>query len=540
MGFEQPTPIQEKIIPRVLGSDQDLIALAQTGTGKTAAFGLPLIQLTDMHSKDIQALILCPTRELCMQITSDMEKFSKYCDGYGVVPVYGGTDIRKQIKAVKHGCHIVVGTPGRIMDLQRRKAIDFSSIRWLILDEADEMLNMGFKEDLDIILAGTPEKKRTLLFSATMPSEITQIAKKYMKQPEEISVGKRNQGAEHVRHEYYVVHARDRYSALKRLVDINPGVYGIIFCRTRQITKEVADKLMADGYNADALHGDLSQVQRDYVMNKFRLKQLQLLVATDVAARGIDVSDLTHIINYDLPDDNEVYIHRTGRTGRAGKSGVAISIVHAREGRKVRDLEKITGKRFDLKKVPSGMEICEKQLYSFIDRVEKIDVDDSQISQFLPVISKKLDWLSREELIKHFISVEFNRFLSYYKDLPDLDYSPSDERPVRRVNTGSFSRFHVNLGNKHGLNASRLIGLINEQTRNRNILIGKIEITTKHTYFEVESAYRKEIENNFRNAVFEGIPVIVELAKPVYPPSFSPRHYSGGKKSHHWRKKGTR
>ena len=514
LGFEEPTPIQEKIIPLILNSDDDLIALAQTGTGKTAAFGLPLIQLTDMESERIQTIVLCPTRELCMQITSDLTKYSKYSEGFEVVPVYGGADIRNQIKALKDGCQVVVGTPGRVMDLINRKVLKLAHIRYLVLDEADEMLNMGFKEDLDVILAETPAHKRTFLFSATMPGEIAAIARKYMDKPKEISVGSRNQGAENVRHEYYTVHARDRYLALKRIVDIYPNIYGIVFCRTRQITKEVADKLMTDGYNADALHGDLSQAQRDHVMNRFRLKQLQLLVATDVAARGLDVNDLTHIINYDLPDDNEIYIHRTGRTARAGKSGIAISIIHTREVRKIKDIERMTGKRFEAKKVPTGVEICEKQLFNLVDKVENIEVDDAQIEQFLPVIYKKLSWLSREELIKHFVSVEFNRFLAYYKNTPDLSHEEGRDDYQKKPGKGSYSRFHINLGLSQGLNPPRLIGLINEQTRNRNIPVGKIDLLKNFSFFEVEKRYEDEVLRSFKKATFEGIKVHIELSRP--------------------------
>jgi ATP-dependent RNA helicase DeaD len=511
LGFEQPTPIQERIIPLTLNSEKDLIALAQTGTGKTAAFGLPLIQLTDMDNNNIQAIVLCPTRELCMQITNDMDKFSKYTRGFNTVAVYGGADIRTQIKAIKNHCQVVVGTPGRVMDLINRKVLILSHIRFLVLDEADEMLNMGFKEDLDVILAETPSEKRTLLFSATMPPEIARIARTYMNNPEEISVGNRNQGAENVRHEFYTVNAKDRYAALKRIADIYPNIYGIVFCRTRQITKDVADKLMSDGYNADALHGDLSQTQRDYVMNRFRLKSLQLLVATDVAARGLDVNDLSHIINYDLPDDNEVYIHRTGRTARAGKSGIAISIIHSREIRKMRDIEKLLNKRFEQKKVPTGVEICEKQLFNLVDRVENVEVDDAQIEQFLPAIYKKLDWLSREDLIKHFVSVEFNRILAYYKNTPDLNVAhPEEDR--RRAPKEQFITFKINVGFQDGINPPRLIGLINEQTRDRNIEVGRIEIGEDNSFFEIDKDFRDIVQKSFQDALFEGVKVSVKVS----------------------------
>jgi ATP-dependent RNA helicase DeaD len=458
--------------------------------------------------------VLCPTRELCMQITGDMEKYSKYSKGFSTVAVYGGADIRNQMKALKSGCQVVVGTPGRVMDLINRKVLQLAHIKWLVLDEADEMLNMGFKDDLDVILAETPKEKRTFLFSATMPGEIAAIARKYMNNAEEISVGNRNQGADNVRHEYYTVQAKDRYSALKRIADIYPNIYGIVFCRTRAITKEVADKLMNDGYNADALHGDLSQAQRDFVMNRFRIKQLQLLVATDVAARGLDVNDLTHIINYDLPDDNEVYIHRTGRTARAGKSGIAISIIHTRETGKIRAIEHMLGKRFEQKRVPTGVEICEKQLFNLVDRVEKVEVDEAQIEQFLPVILKKLDWLSREDLVKHFVSVEFNRILTYYKNTPDLNVAhPEEERGRRRPAKSEFATLQINAGYQDGLNPPRLIGLINEQTRNRNIAVGRIEIGQQSSSFEIEKQSLEEVIKAFRDVKFEGVNVRVEISR---------------------------
>jgi len=509
LGFKEPTTIQELIFPLIIDTEKDIIALAQTGTGKTAAFGLPLIQMASAGSKTIQTIVLCPTRELCMQITSDMEKYSQYVEDFKAVAVYGGTDIQKQIKSIRNGCQMVVGTPGRVIDLIRRKVLKLSDIQWLVLDEADEMLNMGFKEDLDTILAETPKTKRTFLFSATMAKEVAAIARKYMKQPEEVSVGTRNQGAENVRHEYYTVQAKDRYAALKRIADMYPNIYGIVFCRTRQITRQVAEKLMADGYNADALHGDLSQAQRDYVMNRFRLRQMHLLVATDVAARGLDVNDLTHIINYDLPDDNEVYIHRTGRTARAGKSGVAISIIHSRESKKIRDIERMTGKKFSAKNIPTGMEICEKQLFNLIDRMENVEVDDEQIAKFMPVIYRKLEWLSREDLIKHFVSVEFNRFLAYYKNTPDLNIARPEKQKLSRQ-TDKFVSLGITLGRDHGLSPSHLIGMINEQTRKRDIPIGRIKIGRKSSSFEVDKNSVDIILKSFRGSGNNGIKVRVE------------------------------
>jgi ATP-dependent RNA helicase DeaD len=517
LGFVYPTPIQEKIIPALINGDTDIIGLAQTGTGKTAAFGLPIIERTDHFSEKVQTLVLCPTRELCMQVTGDLTDYSRYVKNFKVVAVYGGASAELQIKSLKRGCHIVVGTPGRALDLIRRKVLNISHIKWLVLDEADEMLNMGFKEELDAILETTPKEKQTLLFSATMPKEIRQIAEKYMHHPEEITAGKKNIGAENVRHEVYFVHAKDRYEALKRIADMNPNVYGIVFCRTRTETKSIAEKLIADGYNADALHGDLSQPQRDSVMNRFRTKFLQLLVATDVAARGLDVSDLTHIINYNLPDELDVYIHRSGRTGRAGKKGISVSICHSRETRKISDLEKLTGKKFERKPLPGGREICEKQLFNLIDKVEKIEVNDQQIDQYLPVIYKKLEWLGREDLIKHFVSVEFNRFLSYYKDAPDLNVSvheKNEKDSYKRGTTKVFSRFFISVGSKSNLTVPRLIGLINDYTRTRDIEIGKIEIMKKFSFFEIDKQHEKDILKAFKDAKYEGGAVTVQLSKP--------------------------
>ncbi len=531
--FVNPTPIQEKTIPHLLSDQRDLVGFAQTGTGKTAAFGLPIINQIDTSSKKTQAIVLSPTRELCVQIAKDITNYSKYVKGISVVAIYGGTNIEKQIKDLKKGAQIVVGTPGRTLDLIKRKKLKLTSVDYLVLDEADEMLTMGFKDDLDAILEGTPEKKQTLLFSATMPKEIANIAKKYMNNAVEISVGKKNAGAANVNHIYYMVNARDRYLALKRIADINPQIYGIVFCRTRRETKEVAEKLMADGYNADALHGDLSQAQRDYVMNRFRVKNLQLLVATDVAARGLDVNELTHIINYNLPDDLEVYIHRSGRTGRAGKKGISISIIHSRETGKIRMIQKKVGKTFEHVPVPSGKEICGKQLYNLIDKIEKIEVDDSQIEQFLPEIYKKLEWLSREELIKHFVSAEFNRFLTYYKNAPDLNVSSKSdrkgrsERPNRserssnrsdrsekgRKREGNYSRFFINLGTNHDLSTIKLIGIINDNTRSKDIEIGKIDLMKKFSFFEIESKHEKKILDSFDNKKHEGLRISVELAQ---------------------------
>lgn len=524
MGFQYPTPIQEKIIPQILTTHNDLVGLAQTGTGKTAAFGLPILQNIEMSGDDIQALILCPTRELCLQITNDFMSYARHLPAIKVSAVYGGASITAQIRELRDKPQIVAGTPGRILDMIKRKALKINNIKYLVLDEADEMLNMGFKNDMDAILENTPASKRTFLFSATMPVEIRDMALRYMHKPLEITVGKRNAGAENVFHYYYVVNPHDRYEALKRIIDFNPEIYGIIFCRTRNETKEIADKLMLEGYNADTLHGDLSQAQRDYVMNRFRLKHIQLLVATDVAARGLDVSDLTHIINYNLPDDMEVYTHRSGRTGRAGKEGISVSIISKREADKIRHLERSTGKHFIQQQVPGGNDICEKQLFSLIDKVEKIEVDESLIHKYLPVIFNKLAWLDREQLIKHFVSIEFNRFLNYYKNAADLS-NVRTEAINKLTGDGdkkmNFTRFHINIGSKNKLSAARLMGLINDQTKNRRIKFGKIEILNKFTIFEAESEAEKLILNSFDDCDFEGVTVIVEKAKPLTKPHFT-------------------
>jgi len=520
LGFENPTPIQEKVIPALIGSTSDLIALAQTGTGKTAAFGLPIINQIDMQLREVQALVLCPTRELCMQITKDLESFSTKMRGFKTVAVYGGSSITTQIRDLKSGCQIVVGTPGRTLDLLKRKALKISTIKYLVLDEADEMLNMGFQEDLDAILESSPDTKQVLLFSATMPKEIQRIAKKYMKDAVEISVGKRNAGADNVSHEYFTVNGRDRYAALKRIADVNPNIYGIVFCRTRMETKEVADKLISDGYNADALHGDLSQAQRDQVMGRFRSKNLQLLVATDVAARGLDVNELTHVINYNLPDDLEAYVHRSGRTGRAGKTGVSILIIHSRESKKIKELQTMTGKTFTKKMVPGGKEICEKQLFNLIDKFENIDINDAQIESFMPDIYKKLDWLSREDLIKRIVSVEFNRFVSYYQDAPDLNLTrsessdSSESRDGRRQRSTTFSRFFINLGLRDNVNVSTLIGYLNRNLKGQKIEIGKVEIMKKFSFFEMDKIYEDEVLAAFKNADFDDKEVVIELSKP--------------------------
>jgi len=532
MGFETPTPIQAKTIPHLMASAHDLIATAQTGTGKTAAFGLPSIHLTDIEDRRTQTLVLCPTRELCMQITKDLANFSKYIIGMNILAVYGGASIQSQIKSLKKGAQIVIGTPGRTKDLIKRKRLNISHVARVILDEADEMLTMGFKEDLEMILAQTPQKKQTLLFSATMSKRVLEITKSYMNNPLEIAVARMNIAADNVQHIYYMVNAKDRYEAIKRIIDINPGIYGIIFCRTRRETKEVANKLMHDGYNADTLNGDLSQVQRDDVMGRFRNRQLQILVATDVAARGLDVDDLSHVINFNLPDDDEIYVHRSGRTGRAGKKGISIIIIHTREMRKIREIEKKFSITFIRETVPSGLDICKKRLYTLIDKVENVKVDEQQIGQFMPDIYKKLEWLEREELVKHFVSTEFNRYLSYYKNARDINISGDSmggERSKRekqsrgdRRNT-SFAGFYVNVGFQHKLNPGRLIGLINKCLRSSDAVIGKIEVMKTFSFFEIDNKWESKLFVGFKGKKFEGIPLLVEGDKG------SPRGERGSK-----------
>ncbi len=545
LGFETPTPIQEKVIPAALATDNDIIGLAQTGTGKTAAFGLPILEQIDLSNNTTQALILSPTRELCIQIAKDIEQFSKYMKGLYVVPVYGGARIDTQIRALKRGAHIVVATPGRMFDMIQRKAADVSHIRTVVLDEADEMLNMGFRDELDGILEGTPKEKRTFLFSATMPKEVARIAKHYMDEPVEITVGQQNSGADNVRHIYYQVREKDRYSALKRIADYNPDIYGIVFCRTRNETKDIADKLIKDGYSADALHGDLSQVQRDYVMNHFRSRSLQMLVATDVAARGIDVSDITHVINYNLPEDLEVYTHRSGRTGRADKSGVSIAIVNYREKRKLQDLERSTRKKFEKVFVPSGIQICEKQLFNLIDRMENVVVDEKQIAQFMDAVNLKLESLPKEDIIKRFVSLEFNRFLEYYKNAPDLNEKEDRrdrndrndrgdrggrgrdrdrggdrrfdgdrrDRGGRRGGRSGFTRFFINIGKKDSIEPKNIIGMINDHAQDRDINVGDIDIKDSFSFFEVGKNHTDKILDSLKDQKYKGRQIRVEVAE---------------------------
>ena len=519
MGYESPMPVQEEVIPFLLGDDNDVIALAQTGTGKTAAFGLPILQKIDVTTYHPQALVLCPTRELCLQIADDLNDYSKYIDNLKVLPVYGGSSIESQIKTLKRGVHVVVATPGRLLDLMNRKTVDLSLVKNVIMDEADEMLNMGFTDSINAILAEVPENRNMLLFSATMPKEIANITKKYMKNPKEIVIGNKNEGNKNIRDIYYMVQARDKYLALKRIADFYPNIYGIVFCRTRKETQEIADKLIQDGYNADSLHGELSQAQRDAVMQKFRIRNLQLLVATDVAARGLDVDDLTHVINYGLPDDTESYTHRSGRTGRAGKTGTSIAIINLREKGKMREIERIIGKKFIQGEMPTGKQICEKQLLKVIDELEKVKVNEDEIRDFMPDIYRKLDWLSKEDLIKRMVSLEFNRFLDYYRDREEIEIATGSERSAKSGERGSnarkatpgFKRLFINLGKMDNFFPNELISLLNNNTRGR-VELGRIDLMQKFSFFEVEDKEAGNVIKALNRANWNGRKVSVEIA----------------------------
>lgn len=527
MGFEAPMPVQEQVIPRLLGDSHDIVALAQTGTGKTAAFGLPVLQRIDVSENYPQALILSPTRELCLQISSDLADFSKYIKGVKILPVYGGSSIESQIRSLKEGVQIIVATPGRLKDLISRGVVRLDKVRTVVLDEADEMLNMGFLDSIEEILSFVPTQRRMLMFSATMPADIMKIARNYMKDFEEIVVGTRNEGAANVRHIYYMVHARDKYLALKRIADNSPGIYAIVFCRTKRETQEIADKLIQDGYNAEALHGDLSQQQRDIVMKKFRDRVVSLLVATDVAARGLDVDDLTHVINYGLPEDPAVYTHRSGRTGRAGKSGISIAIIHSRERNKLREIEKIIGKKFERKDVPTPEHIIEKRLYNLADRIERAEVNEDLIEKYMHGIFRKLEWLSEEDLIKRVISLELNRLLDYYKDAPEIDFI--DEKPVkekkqrsdrpksdkdkdRRTAERGMERIYVNAGKRDGFFAGNLIELLNRQVPGKRVDVGRIDLLPSYSLFDVRKSDARRVAEALTGADFYGKRLYSEIA----------------------------
>ena len=529
MGYENPMPVQEEVIPYLLGEGNDVVALAQTGTGKTAAFGLPLIQKINVKNRVPQALILCPTRELCLQIAGDLNDYSKYIDGLKVLPVYGGSSIESQIRMLKSGVHIIVATPGRLIDLMERKVAKLDTIGNVVMDEADEMLNMGFTDSINSILEKVPEDRNTLMFSATMSPEISRISKQYLRNAKEITIGTKNEGSKNVNHIAYVVHAKDKYAALKRIADYYPQIYGIIFCRTRKETQEIADKLIQDGYNADSLHGELSQAQRDLVMQKFRQRHLQLLVATDVAARGLDVNDLTHVINYGLPDDTESYTHRSGRTGRAGKTGISIAIINLRERGKMREIERIINKKFIVGEMPTGKQICEQQLIKLIDDIEKVKVNEEEIESFLPGIYRKLEWLSKEDLIKRVVSMEFNRFLEYYSNAPEIetptvtdrrgereprerkDHGSSREKTERKAEKG-YTRLFLNLGKTDGFYANQIIELINRNMKKQRTTIGRIDLMQNFSFFEVAEKQANDVISALNKVNLNGRKVVVEVA----------------------------
>lgn len=510
LGFTQPTPVQEQTIPLLIESITDLVALAQTGTGKTAAFGLPLLNILNEDQRSVQALILCPTRELCIQISKDLQSFASQLPQVRIVPVYGGAAISTQITAIKRGVHIVVATPGRLKDLIERKAVKLDEVETVVLDEADEMLNMGFREDIDFILSTTPEEKQTWLFSATMPPEVASISRNYMQQPVEIAVGKKNSGAVNITHVYYMVSNHNRYSALKRIADNYPDVYGIIFCRTKVETQEIAEKLIKDGYNADALHGDLSQAQRDAVMRKFRSRHLQMLVATDVAARGIDVDNITHVIHYNLPEDTESYTHRSGRTARAGRSGISLAIITPRELEKVRMIERRIGTQFVHGQVPSGIEICEQQLLHLTNKAHDVQVNPD-IEKFIPAILERFADLDKEEVIKRFVSLEFNRFLEYYRNAPDLNEtrgagSGSEKRP----SGVPMTRYFIGVGEMDGVDKGGMVRLLCESTGLPNAKIGKIDLRRSFSFFEVPAQFEHIVESKLSDVYVNGRPVKVE------------------------------
>jgi len=526
LGFENPTPIQEQSIPVLLTGSNDFVGLAQTGTGKTAAFGLPLLELLDFEENYPQALVLCPTRELCLQITNDLNNYSKNMPNVHVVAVYGGASISDQLRQIKRGVQIVVATPGRMLDIINRKAIDFSKVKFVVLDEADEMLNMGFQEDIDSILSTTPDEKKTWLFSATMPAEVRRIAKKYMTDPHELTMGTKNTGNANIEHEYYIVRARDKYAAFKRIVDFNPEIFGIVFCRTKIETQEIAESLIKDGYNADSLHGDLSQQQRDKVMKRYRDRSLQLLIATDVAARGIDVNDVTHVINYSLPDELENYTHRSGRTARAGKTGVSISIINGKELGKIRQIERVIGKKFIKAEIPTGFDVVEKQLFALVHKVHNVEVNEQQIEQYTPRIMEEFKELSKEDIIKRFASLEFNRFLEYYKNAPDLNAAVEERRPFeergergergdrapRSGGKSEFTRLFINLGSVDEFNRGDLLGYICNNTKISGRTVGKIDVKGVYSFFEVGNDDVEKVMTGFKGIDFKGREVRIEIS----------------------------
>jgi ATP-dependent RNA helicase DeaD len=522
LGFENPTPIQQQTIPLLAAKETDLVALAQTGTGKTAAFGLPILNAINANSRDPQALILAPTRELCVQISNDIKKYSKYIKGLSVATVYGGASIVNQMRDIKQGTQIIVATPGRLVDLIERKAVRLQTVKVVVLDEADEMLNMGFKDSLDAILEQTPDTKNTWLFSATMPREVERIAKNYMSNPAEVSSGKRNEGATNITHIYYQVNSRDRYPALKRIADFYPEIFGMVFCRTKAETQEVADQLIKDGYSADALHGDLSQGQRDFVMKRFRNRTLQMLVATDVAARGIDVDNITHVINYNLPEDIESYTHRTGRTARAGKSGIAISIITGRDSGRIKDIERIINKKFERGALPNGQQVTEKQLFHLVKKLHDVEVNDEEIEKYLPKVYEELKDLSKEEIIKRFISEEFNRFHAYYENAQDLNNGEGGN--------SKSSRFFMNLGSLDGFNRNSMKDFLTEISKVPQKMLFNVDVKGSFSFFETESKFMDTfLAVNKENVEFNNRKVSIEpSAKKMREGGGGDREYKGG------------
>ncbi|MGN0222647.1 MAG: DEAD/DEAH box helicase [Muribaculaceae bacterium] len=538
MGFEEPMPVQAQVIPALLQGDRDLVALAQTGTGKTAAFGLPVIQRIDTSETVPQALVLAPTRELCLQIAADLADFSKYLPDLALIPVYGGSSIEVQIRGLRRGAHIILATPGRLIDLLERKVVSLEHVHTVVLDEADEMLNMGFVDSIDEILARVPQDRKMLMFSATMPAEAARIARKYMHDHQEIVIGTRNEGADTVQHIYYMVHAQDKYATLKRVADNAPSIYGIVFCRTRRETQEVADALISDGYNADALHGDLSQQQRDLVMKKFRDGVISLLVATDVAARGLDVDNLTHVINYGLPDEAAIYTHRSGRTGRAGRKGLSIAIIHSRERSRLRQIEQTMGKTFERREVPTPEHIIEKRLYNLADRLERFDPDQSEIDSHIGEVLKKLSWLSSEDILRRVFALEMNRLLEYYKDAPAIESipdkpskkdrgradkaeksKPEHRRPAteaekdRRTASRGYERVYISAGKADGFFASNLIDLLNHNVEGKRVDVGRIDLLPTYSLFDVKKGDARRVVEALRNVDFFGRRLHCEIAE---------------------------
>ncbi len=528
LGFVESTPIQAKAIPFILESKDDLVALAQTGTGKTAAFGVPILNQINAKSKDLQAIIICPTRELCLQIADDIKKYSKHSKGVGVTSVYGGEKIEIQIRALKYGPNIVVGTPGRVHDMIRRKILKLQKIKWVVLDEADEMLDMGFKDDLDAILSETPKNRQTLLFSATMSKSVMSIAKNYMKNIHEIRVGAKNVGAEKVTHEYYVVSARDRFDALRRIIDSLPGVYGIIFCRTRRETQEIAEKLKRANYDTEALHGDVSQNLRTKIMDRFKKKHVKLLVATDVAARGIDVNDLTHVINYSLPDKNDIYTHRSGRTGRAQKSGVAISLVGPRDARKIKDLERMVDKTFEQKKIPSGQDVCRKQIDNFIDEIGKTEIKNEIDEKYFEEIVERLKKIKKDDLVKYFITHKFSDLMEDHKDSRDLN-ADAKSSSGRRGEGGEHVNLRINFGKRDGLDVKALFGLINSDRKLKGIEIGRISLMPEHALFSVEKSCVDDVIKSLNGITVRGKRINITVSSVAAEPSKP--SYGGGRRS---------